>query len=166
LKNNNIYLDVEQYFNNSIINVKIIDNNSIFIFKLKTEFSNQEITLKNKKYSFKLIDNKSSKYQRINSNDLLINIEIGMEDYFEGFLLIFKFLDINIERSINLFKNKSLIIKLGEKGFPIWSENKRGDLYLNFIIKSKNRLHPHPISSYYLYSKKIKNVLNNLNLYD
>jgi DnaJ-class molecular chaperone len=166
LKNNNIYLNVEQFFNHSIINIKIIDNNSIFIFKLKTDFSNQEITLKNKKYNFKLVDNKNDKYQRINSYDLLINIDIGVLDYFEGFLLIFNFLDITVERSINLYNNKSLIIKLEEKGFPIWSENKRGDLYFNFVITSKDRLHPHPLSSYYLYSKKIKNILNNLNLYD
>ena len=96
----------------------------------------------------------------------MINIDIGFIDYHDGFHFIFEFLDININRSINLFKNNSLIIKLNNKGFPIWSEHKRGDAYIVFKITSKDRLYSMPISSYYLYSDMTKNIFNKLNLYD
>ena len=89
-----------------------------------------------------------------------------MIDYFDGFHFIFSFLDINIDRSINLFKNKSILLKIIDKGFPIWSEKKRGDVYFQFNIISKDRLHPFPISNYFLYSDNYKLIFDKLNLYD
>ena len=163
---NKIILSIEDFFKDSELSINIIKNDKSNIFKLKTEFSNQNIILDNINYKFILLDQKNDKYHRINSYDLLININIGMIDYFEGFYLILSYLDISIERSINLFKNKTLIIMIENKGFPIWSENKRGNLYLQFSIISKNRLHPKPLSSYSIESNKFSYIVNNLNLYE
>ena len=164
--NNNIILPLETYFKFSEFTINILEKKQAYIYKLKTEFNKQEIILKNKKINFHLIDESNNKFQRINSYDFLINIDIGFIDYHTGFHFIFEFLDININRSINLFKNNSLIMKFKNKGFPIWSENRRGDVYIVFKITSKDRLHPIPISSYYLYSDIPKNIFNKLNLYD
>lgn len=165
-ENNNIILPLENYFKFSDFTINILEKQQSYIYKLKTEFNTQEITLKDKKIKFTLVDEPNDKFQRINSYDLLINIDIGFIDYHDGFHFIFEFLDININRSINLFKNNSLIIKLNNKGFPIWSEHKRGDAYIVFKITSKDRLYSMPISSYYLYSDMTKNIFNKLNLYD
>jgi DnaJ-class molecular chaperone len=165
-ENNNIILPLENYFKFSEFTINILEKQQSYIYKLKTEFNTQEITLKDKKIKFTLVDEPNDKFQRINSYDLLINIDIGFIDYHDGFHFIFEFLDININRSINLFKNNSLIIKLNNKGFPIWSEHKRGDAYIVFKITSKDRLYSMPISSYYLYSDMTKNIFNKLNLYD
>ena len=165
-KNNTIILPIELYFKSSFFTIKIIDNDKSHIFRLKTEYNSQEIKLDNQIYNFSLKDEKNNKYQRINSYDFLVSVDIGVIDYFEGFHLIFSFLDININRSINLFKNKSFLIKIDNKGFPIWSENKRGDLYFHFNITSKDRLHSVPISSYFLYSNNYKLIFDKLNLYD
>ena len=164
---NNIELPLEIFYTVNKIPIKILNGKESYEFKLNTEFNSQNIKFKNKTYKFNILDKKHDKYIRINSYDLLTNVEIGIDDYFDGFLFIFDSFKKNISRSINLHKNMSMIIKFQNEGLPIWSQKNFGDLYINFYINKKiKRIHKNPISKYFKYSDKIENIMNNINIYD
>ena len=166
-KDNKIKLDLNIFYNFKNINIDIIDKTESYVLNLNTEFSSHNIQIKDKLYNFKLLDCSKSLFKRVNSYDLIKNIEIGLLDYFEGFLLILDTYKDSISRSINLINNKSMIIKLEKYGLPIWSKNKFGDLYINFhIIPKIKRLHNPPLSNYTLNSINFKEIIENINLYN
>ena len=164
---NNLAFPIEIYNTIHKIKIKIISKDNCYECCLNTEFKSQNISIGDKTYKFCLNDKIHDKYIRTNSYDLLSNIEIGIDDYFDGFLFIFDTFKKNISKSINLTKNKSMIIKFQGQGFPIWSQKTYGDLYINFYLKKNiKRLHKYPISEFFKYSEKIENLMDIINIYD
>ena len=51
-------------------------------------------------------------------------------------------------------------------GFPIWSNNTFGDLYIEFKIINKKRLYPKITKTYYIDSNKTEILINNIKIYN
>jgi DnaJ-class molecular chaperone len=166
-KNNKVLLPLEFYFINKDYKINLIDNikKTSYKFSLNTEYLIQDLTINDTKYKFELLDDKHSLYKRTNSYDLCCTIDIGIDDYFEGFQLnIYHFRkDINFPIII---KNNTNIIKLIKYGLPIWSKSKYGDLYISFnLVKTAIRKHSRPENNLFKYSEPIYNLINNINIY-
>lgn len=123
----------------------------------------------------KLKDLTCPDFKRVNSFDLLSTIDIGMEDYYEGFeLQTPHILGLTSPLRFHLSQCSSLIVKIPQFGLPIWSEQTRGDYYIEFRLKpdvgrvqsplvNHNHDIPHSKNTYVV---SLSNVLNSLNVYD
>ena len=162
-KFNNIQLSIDDYFIKNMYNIKITDFDCSTSYKLSTEYKEHKIRYKNKLYNVSFMDKEHSILKRVNGYDLLANIPIGLEDYRDGFLFIFNFANIN--QSLKL--NKTMILKFKNKGFPIWSKNTYGDLYVNFyLMLDKPRYYPEILSNFIKKNAGLDVILDNLNIYD
>ena len=165
---NKIIIPLKYYFENKEYKIYFIDKNKNLSGKLELETENveHEINIDNRKYIFQLLDENQLSYKRTNLYDLCCSIDIGIDDYFDGFqlnLLHFK-KDINIPVKIN---NNTNIIKLSNYGLPIWSKNTYGDLYISFnIIKDIVRIHPRHENNQFKYSLSIDNLVDTIKLYE
>lgn len=167
-KINKIVIPIDFYFKNRHYKLQFIDKkkNLSSNVELDTEYLSHDLNIDNIKYNFLLIDDKDKIYKRTNSYDLCCNLDIGIDDYFSGFQLILLHFKKDINFSINISNNTN-IIKLPGYGFPIYSKNTYGDLYISFkIIKNINRLHPLPETSYFKKSETIYSLIDTINLYE
>jgi len=167
-KLNKIVIPIDFYFKNRHYKLQFIDKekNLSSNVELDTEYLSHDLNIDNIKYNFLLIDDKDKIYKRTNSYDLCCNLDIGIDDYFSGFQLILLHFKKDINFSINISNNTN-IIKLPGYGFPIYSKNTFGDLYISFkIIKNINRLHPLPETSYFKTSETIYSLIDTINLYE
>ena len=162
-KKNNIIISLDYQYLNQFYEMNIYDTKLKYTFKLNTKFNKQTIEINKKTYYFTIIDDHPT-YKRVNIYDLYIKIDIGIDDYFEGFVLNIPHFKENITKSIQL--NNSTILKLKKYGLPLWNKNEYGDLYIYFNLINKNRLHPIITKSYYSKTDKIDKILSDLNLYN
>lgn len=163
---NIIYLPLQFFMQNNKLNIIIHHNSKDYIFDLFTESRVHNILFSNKKYTFKLEDLKDHTFKRINSFDLLKIIEIGVDDYFDGFDFKINIKpDIHINESICLKNSSSNIIQFKNKGLPIWSEKTKGDLYIYFKLIQKKRLFPYSTKSF-LKINPIYTIFNEISIYD
>ena len=144
-KYNNIVLPIEYFYFNKSYPIKIINDNNktSYKFNLNTEFVNQELNINDSKINFKLLDKQGSNYKRTNSYDLTTSINIGIDDYFDGFQLYLPHFKEIIQTPI-LVQNDTNILRIKGYGLPIWSENKYGDLFITLKLINTKRLHNRP----------------------
>lgn len=162
-KFNNIQLSIDDYFIKNTYSIKITDGNFFTNYKLSTEYKEHKIQYKDKLYNISFVDKVHPVLKRVNGYDLLANIPIGIEDYREGFLFILNFANINQSLKID----KTMIFKFKNKGFPIWSKNIHGDLYVNFYLMfDKPRYYPEILSNFTKKNAGFDVILDNLNIYD
>jgi DnaJ-class molecular chaperone len=161
--NNNIILPIF-FYKKQYYNINIIDKFNKYKLNINTEYIKQNIIIDNKTYHFILNDEKHRLFKRINMYDLYCKIDIGINDYFEGFILNLDHFKYHIKKNIKL--TNSCILKIKDMGFPIWSNNTFGDLYIEFKIINQKRLHPIILKSYYTDSDRIDSLLNNINIYN
>jgi DnaJ-class molecular chaperone len=166
---NNFYLSTFFYFKFKYINIILIFNNNKYKkIKLNLNVNKYIININNNKYNFNIID-KKSKFIRLNSFDIISNINIGIDNYFSNFSIkIYHPIYKNIIKNINLYQNKSLTIKLTNLGFPIDYINKYGDYYINFkIIKNPEILYKfNKNDSKIIFSLPINQIINKINIYE
>ena len=162
-----IELSLGDYLNKEFYKISIIDEkkSKTYPIKLKTEYNSQNIQINNNTYYFELIDTLHTLYKRVNSYDLYSSIDIGIEDYFDGFCLHLDYFDKNIEFNIQLSINKSFIIKIENYGLPIWSEDKQGDLYISFHLTRCNRLHSPILSNHIDKSINMFQLIDTISIY-
>ena len=98
----------------------------------------------------------------------MTKIEIGLDDYFNGFYLNLKSLDHSIiAKSICVYNSDTNIIKISNKGLKIHSKNIDGDLYICFkLVKDSTRLHKYIDNSYITESYGFKNIIEDMNIYN
>jgi len=165
---NKIIIPLKYYFYNKNYKIYFIDKNKNLSGKLDIETENieHEININNKKYIFQLVDQNELSFKRTNLYDLSCSIDIGIDDYFDGFQLNLHHFKKDINIPI-LIKNNTNIIKLCNYGLPIWSKNTYGDLYISFnIIKDITRIHSRPENNQFKCSLSIYDLIDNINLYD
>ena len=167
--NNNFFLSSCFYFKFQFITINLLlDNNKYTKCKLNLSMNKHIINISNNKYIINFID-KKSKFIRFNSFDILINIDIGIDNYFNTFTLSIPHPNKdNLIKNINLYKNKSLIIKLCNLGYPIDYINKYGDYYIKFnIVKNPKIVYKlNKNDSEINYSILTNIFINKINIYD
>lgn len=166
---NNFFFSPCFYFKFQFITINLILNsNESTKLKLNLSMNKHIINISNNKYIINFID-KKSKFMRFNSFDILINIDIGINNYFNMFTFPVPHpIKKNIVKNINLYKNKSLIIKFPNLGFPINYINRYGDYYIKFnIVKNPKmvyKLNENNIET--KYSILTNNFIHKINIYD
>lgn len=164
--NHKIELPLETYLTNETYKISIVDEtDTSYSIQLKTQYSNQNIQINNHMYSVELIDKPHTFYNRVNSYDLYSSMDIGIEDYFSGFSVCLDYFSRKIELNVQLVYNQSCILKIEKYGLPIWTEHKRGDLYITFHLTKCERLHS-PLSSTHTHtSMDVYELIDTISIY-
>ena len=129
-----IILPINTYYNYQFLKFNIIDNDESSKYNVYTEYLEQFLNYKDKKYIIKLEDKDHKIYKRKNKYDLSTSINISLDDYNTGFNLNLYHFKKNIEEFIKL--EDTFVLKYKSFGLPIWSNNTYGDLFINFKLNT------------------------------
>jgi DnaJ-class molecular chaperone len=155
----NIYLPIEYFFEYPNIDITIMYQQNKHALSLQTIFTNHTINIQDKKYTFTLIDKPHTLYTRIQQYSIIMNIDIGLQDYIEGFQFSYNYIHTFIDVPILLSTHSSCIVIFKQYGLPKHA-TKRGDLIIQFnILKDKDRVYPPPLHTNFIYSTSLKNIL-------
>ena len=139
-----ITLPIEYYRDNDHITIYIMSDGITHELSLQTIFTHHNISFQNK--------------------DLVMNIDIGLQDYIRGFQFSYNYIHTFIDVPILLSKYSSCIVKFEQYGLP---RNKHqpqhtreyGDLIIQFtIISNIDRLYTPPLHTDFTYSILLKDI--------
>ena len=171
-----IILPIEYYMNYNTVDISIVVQEKTYPLSLQTIFHNHNISFQDTQMTFKLLDKPHSIYKRINQYDILMNINIGLKDYIDGFQFTYNYINTNINVPILLSKHASNMVQFKNYGLPRDGsqssqddEKKQDDshdkkncgyLLIEFNIQIDiERLYDPPQSDAFIYSTPLKNIL-------
>ena len=160
-----ISLPIEYYMNYPTIDISIIMNHKKYPLSLQTIFLNHKISITDREMTFTLRDKPHPMYTRLHQYDIIMNIDIGMVDYTEGFQFSYNYMHTFIDVPILLSKHSACIVKFKQYGLPKQynkqnNVQENGDLFIEFNIQhEKERLHSPPLTNKFIYSTPLKNIL-------
>ena len=155
-----IHLPLEYFFEHSCIHIHIFYKEKKHVLSLQTIFTNHTISIQNKKFTFTLADKPHTIYTRVQQHNIIMNIDIGIQDYIDGFQFSVNYIHTFIDVPILLSKHSSCSVIFKNYGLLKEDNNKKGDLIVEFNIKKdKDRLHKKPLHTNFIYSTSLKNIL-------